>query len=174
MGKGVARNLGMLRSKSGWGVARPTLFGGVKYRSRAEADYAERLTWLLKDKRIKAWERAAFYRIEINGRRCGRYTPDFKVTHLDGSEEIVEVKGWAARDFLFRFNVFCALHPGLKVTVVDSKGMVYDPNQRKTRKTTGTAGVGAKPGCKVRSGRHNAGEPDTLSKRKESPCPGGA
>jgi hypothetical protein len=164
MGKGIARNLGMLRSKGPWGVAKPTLF--VKYRSRAEADYAERLMWLLKDKRIVAWKRATFYRIEINGHRCGRYTPDFEVTHLDGTTEIVEVKGWAARDFLFRFNVFCALHPQFKVTVVDSQGKVYDPNKRKTRKTAQIAGVGAESASPAARVRQNAGGPDTLPKGK--------
>ena len=166
MGKGVARNASMMRQKGPWDVAKPTLYGGIRYRSRAEADYAERLTWLLKDKRIKAWERATFYRIEINGHRCGRYTPDFKVTHLDGTEEIVEVKGWAARDFLFRFNVFRALHPQLKVTVVDSKGMVYDPNKRKTRKTAKTAGVGAVLASQVARVRQNAGLPECRPKGK--------
>jgi hypothetical protein len=169
MGKGIARNLGMLRQKGPWGVAKPTLFNGVKYRSRAEADYAERLTWLLKDKRIKAWKRATFYRIEINGVRCGRYTPDFEVTHLDSSTEIVEVKGWAARDFLFRFNVFCALHPQFKVTVVDSQGKVYDPNKRKTRKVAQIAGVGAVRASKAARVRQNSGGLDTIPKGERGP-----
>lgn len=35
-----------------------------------------------------------------------RYTADFKVTYIDGHEEIIDVKGHAARDFTLRRKLF--------------------------------------------------------------------
>lgn len=128
MPTGVPRPTTLLRA-GGW-CAKPKDYAGHTYRSTAEANYAARLNLRLRAGKIRSWERASFYRIEINEIRCGRYTPDFLVTHLDGTEELIEVKGWAARDFVFRFNVFRALHPELWITVVDSNGDPYDPNRR--------------------------------------------
>ena len=128
MPTGIPRPTTLLRA-GGW-RAKPKENGGYRYRSTAEADYAARLDLLLEAGRILAWRRATFYRIEINGIRCGRYTPDFVIVHRGGSEELIEVKGWAARDFVFRFNVFRASRPDLKITVVDCDGQPYDPNQR--------------------------------------------
>lgn len=128
MPTGIPRPTSLLRA-GGW-RAKPKEYGGYRYRSIAEADYAARLDLLEKTGKIHAWRRATFYRIEINGIHCGRYTPDFVIVHLDGAEELIEVKGWAARDFLFRHNVFRASRPDLKLTVVDCDGQPYDPNRR--------------------------------------------
>jgi hypothetical protein len=129
MPTGTPRPLSLLRA-GGW-LAKPKVYDGYRYRSTAEANYAARLDLLVDSGKILDWRRATFYRIEVNGIYCGRYTPDFVIVYLDGSEELIEVKGWAARDFLFRYNVFRASRPDLKITVVDGDGQPYDPNQRR-------------------------------------------
>lgn len=132
----------MPRGRGGWSVAQPTIFGGYRYRSKAEADYAANLEVRLDAKDIKAWERAPSFPLIVNGKRCGRYTPDFLVTLRDGTRDLIEVKGWAARDFAFRLKVFEALYPAWKVSVVDGQGRPWKAS-RSARALPGSRRKGA-------------------------------
>ena len=112
-----------------WGVAKKTLYAGVWWRRAAEADRAHKLELQRRAGVIKAWAKAPRFDLVINGKKCGWYTPDFLVTRLDGTQYLIEVKGWAAREFTFRLNVFRALYPTWEVQVVDDKG---NPWKRRT------------------------------------------
>lgn len=46
------------------------------------------------------------------------YTPDFLVTHLDGTFEVVEVKGMVMQDFSLRLKLFKKAYPHLKISVI--------------------------------------------------------
>jgi hypothetical protein len=122
MPRGVPRITDLLRRRGGWSVPQPTEYGGYRYRSRAEARYARRLDLESRAGTIRAWRRADTYPLVVNGRKCGHYTPDFLVTHLDGKQLLIEVKGWAARDFGLRFKLFRALYPELSISIVDGQG----------------------------------------------------
>ena len=122
MPRGVPRLTEMHRRRGGWSVPQPTTYRGYRYRSRAEANYARTLDLRLAAKDIKAWERPLPFRLMVSGNLCGHYTPDFLVTLKDGTKELIEVKGWAARDFVLRLKVFKALYPEWKIRVIDGQG----------------------------------------------------
>lgn len=132
----------MPRGRGGWSVAQPTTYRGCRYRSKAEANYAGILDLRLAAKDIKAWEREPSFPLIVNGKRCGRYTPDFLVTLKDGTRELIEVKGWAARDFSLRLKVFEALYPAWKVRVVDGQGRPWKAS-RSARELPGPRRKGA-------------------------------
>jgi hypothetical protein len=117
-------------NRTAWGAS-PKLYRDVKYLSTGEANYAANLDRRKNAGDIRSWGRARTFRLEIDGKQCGRYTPDFKITHLDGREEYVEVKGRRVREFAFRYKVFRQCYPDLWLTVVDTSGQVIDPIARK-------------------------------------------
>jgi Protein of unknown function (DUF1064) len=125
---------------AGWRAPKRTLYGGVMWRSKDEANEAARLDLKLKAGRIRAWSRAPLFPLVVNGVKIGRYTPDFAVTHLDGREELLEVKGGLiARDFRIRWLLFRALYPDRWITALRN-GQAFDPLARK-KSSTGTAKV---------------------------------
>ena len=72
-------------------------YNGYSYDSRAEADYAAELDLRLQAKDIKDWERQ--YKVEMrypmpDGKLICTYKVDFRVHNLDGSYELVEIKGF--------------------------------------------------------------------------------
>lgn len=74
--------------------AKKTEYNGNKYDSKAEAEYAINLDWLLQDGQVKSWERQIRYDLCVDGEKIGAYILDFKVVLADGSIEHVDVKGY--------------------------------------------------------------------------------
>jgi hypothetical protein len=76
-------------------------YDGFTYDSKFEALMAMELDWRLKGKDIQAWERQ--FVIEIRNPKTGellrRHKVDFRITHNDGSYELVEAKGFETRDW---------------------------------------------------------------------------
>ena len=142
MPRGVPRLTEMHRRRGGWSVPQPTTYRGYRYRSRAEANYARTLDLRLAAKDIRAWERAPSFPLIVSVKRCGHYTPDFLVTLDDGAQELIEVKGWAARDFALRLKVFKALFPEWKIRVVDGQGRPWKAT-RSARALPGSRRKGA-------------------------------
>ena len=50
--------------------------------------------------------------------RAVTYTPDFLIYHSDGSEELIDVKGYSTQQGELRKKLFDYLNPGLKLTWV--------------------------------------------------------
>lgn len=46
------------------------------------------------------------------------YKADFMVIHNDGEKEIIEIKGYVARDFPLRLKLFKQRYPWIKITVL--------------------------------------------------------
>lgn len=46
------------------------------------------------------------------------YTPDFRVTHVDGSVELIDVKGYSTQQGELRHKLFNFFYPDLKLTWV--------------------------------------------------------
>lgn len=118
-------------NRGGWAVAKPTEYAGVRYPSKGEANEAARLDLKKRAGRIRDWSRAPAFPLVVNGQPCGRYTPDFLVHHLDGTMELLEVKGRPSRDFVLRFRTFKACYPERWITVLDSSGRAFDPLARR-------------------------------------------
>lgn len=117
--------------------ARKTRIGGVTYDSALEARYSLVLAERLRRREIKGYVAHVRYDLTVNGILVGRYTPDFVVTLPDGSQEVHEVKGRAARDWPLRRNVFVACYPHLPLFVNGArfilKGTAATPSKRRKR-----------------------------------------
>lgn len=116
----------------GWAV-----IGGKRYyyRSTWEVYYAIFLQQLKEERKIIEWlyEPDTFWFDKIKrGTRC--YLPDFKVKHLDGSIEYVEVKGYMDKKSATKIKRMRIYHPDIKLRVVtkawfDKKGIVLKSPQ---------------------------------------------
>jgi hypothetical protein len=82
------------------------------YKSKWEANYAHQLELRRLAGDIKGWEyepkadRILLCEWKWVGKRKSRrtYLPDFKITHNDGSIEMVEVKGYAREDAIVKYQ----------------------------------------------------------------------
>ena len=97
-------------------------YRGVVYRSKVESLYARHLDALLLAGEVVAWNpKPAPFPLVINGRKVGRYTPDFTVQRRGGAVEYHEVKGYAVRDWTLRYKVFLALYPDVVLVVIQAR-----------------------------------------------------
>lgn len=119
-----ARKLGLLdakpraRSKGG----KRADLGNQYFRSIWEANYARYLNWLIKQGVIKAWEYEPetfeFHRIRRGNRF---YTPDFRITNNDGSQEYHEVKGYMDASSRTKLARMARYYPALKIVLIDAE-----------------------------------------------------
>lgn len=85
--------------------AKKTMFEGMKYDSKKEANKAVELSMLKKSKQIKDFE--AHKKIELfgqNGTRVCNYFADFWITHNDGTIEILDIKSKITETSIFRLK----------------------------------------------------------------------
>lgn len=73
-------------------------YGGHLYDSRREAEFAHQLDLLKRctdiHRRVESWERQVKIDLKANGIHICNYYVDFLVRYADGSEELIEVKGF--------------------------------------------------------------------------------
>lgn len=93
---------------------------GLYVRSSWEANYARYLNWLITQGQISKWEYEPetfeFHKI-TKGNKF--YTPDFKITNIDGTIEYHEVKGWLDNDSKVKLNRFARYYPDIKLVLID-------------------------------------------------------
>ena len=99
-----------------------TPYNGRTYDSQAEAAYAYQLDLRVRAGDIRSWRPQVRTPIAVNGRRICVYVLDFEITHMDGSAELVELKGpqtkvWKLKRRLFEV-VYLTDHPEVQYTVV--------------------------------------------------------
>lgn len=82
---------------------------GNYYASLFECSYANELYARKKNKEIKDYDTQVTFPLEVNGQKICDYIADFVIYHLDGSDEIVETKGWATPVFRLKWKLVCAL-----------------------------------------------------------------
>lgn len=95
--------------------------GDTYYRSSWEANWARYLNWLKAHNEIQDWsyETDTF---EFSVKRGSRfYTPDFKVTNLNGSIEYHEIKGYMDQRSQTKIRRMAKYHPQVKLIVIDGK-----------------------------------------------------
>lgn len=102
--------------------ATSTIYKGVRYQSRAEAEYAYGLDCRLSQKEIRAWTRQISIPFRVNGILICKYVVDFCLLHLDGSIEWVEVKGHETDAYKIKKKLFEATylfeHPEERYTII--------------------------------------------------------
>lgn len=98
--------------------SRPKSFDGVTYQSSREADYAAELALRVRAGDIRGWRRQVRMPLRVNGLLIATYALDFVVEHCDGSEEYIEVKGYATPLWKLKWSLFQALYPDLRKTIV--------------------------------------------------------
>jgi len=90
---------------------------GYTFDSQIEARYYQRLKWLLEHKEIKSFSLQPRYilldKFKKNGKtyRKMEYIADFEVHHLDGSIEVVDVKGVETEAFKIKRKLFEHKYP---------------------------------------------------------------
>jgi hypothetical protein len=104
--------------------ARTAEYQGVTYHSTMEAQYAAQLELQKRGKLIKDWERQIKIPLIVYGKLISTYYADFRVTHNDGTIEIIEVKGMLTEYARIKWNLFTTIytkeHPEIKITMVRS------------------------------------------------------
>lgn len=95
---------------------------GISFDSKDEGKYYEYLKMLKTQGKILNFELQPKYTL-IPGfkyfgktRRAMTYTPDFRIYHLDGSEELIDVKGFSTQQGELRRKLFEYKYPDLKLT----------------------------------------------------------
>lgn len=101
--------------------ARTCKYGENIYHSRREAQEAASLDLQVKAGTIKSWDRQVRISLDVNGKHIANYYADFRIVHLDGSIEILEVKGFATDVYLLKKKLLEATylkdHPEIRYTV---------------------------------------------------------
>lgn len=90
---------------------------GYTFDSKIEARYYEQLKWLLEHKQIKGFRLQPRYTLLESFKKNGKtfrkieYIADFEIHHLDGSIEVVDVKGIETEAFRIKRKLFEKLYP---------------------------------------------------------------
>ncbi|EIJ79146.1 hypothetical protein PB1_16354 [Bacillus methanolicus PB1] len=85
---------------------------GHTFDSKAEAKYYEQLKWLKQAKQIKDFKLQPRYILQEAFKKNGKhfrkieYVADFEIHNLDGSIEVIDVKGYETRDFSIKRKLF--------------------------------------------------------------------
>lgn len=93
--------------------------GKIFFRSRWEANYARFLNWKVQQKQIASWEyEVDTFWFEKIRRGVRSYTPDFKITGVDGTIWYEEVKGWMDAKSKTKLKRMAKYHPTVSVVVI--------------------------------------------------------
>lgn len=99
-----------------------TEYNGVTYHSRKEAEYARELDLMLYGKQILGWDRQAVFSLDVNNKHICNYIVDFVLTNIDGTIELVEIKGYRTPVFNIKWNLMKALYGDrYKLTLIEKK-----------------------------------------------------
>jgi hypothetical protein len=107
--------------------AKKTVLDGIAFASRMEAKYYQQLKWLRMAGEIQSFELQPEYLLQPGYQKGERkvrpvkYIADFLVTHINGTEEIVDVKGKATAEFLLKKKLFEYKYPDLTLKVLTEK-----------------------------------------------------
>jgi len=97
---------------------------GHTFDSKAEAKYYEQLKWLLEHKEIKSFRLQPRYTLLESFKKNGKtfrkteYIADFEIHHIDGSIEVVDVKGFETPVFSIKRKLFEKLYPDHRLSIV--------------------------------------------------------
>jgi hypothetical protein len=104
-----------------------SIVDGYAFDSKMEARYYQQLKWLKMAGEIKSFKLQPEYILQSGYKKGERkvrpvkYIADFLVTHIDGTEEIIDVKGKATAAFLLKKKIFEYKYPDLTLKVLTEK-----------------------------------------------------
>lgn len=97
---------------------------GICFDSKDEAKYYEALKERMWKGEILNFELQPKYVLVPGFKKDGKtfraitYTPDFRIYHNDGSEELIDVKGFSTQQGELRYKLFNYMYKDLKLTWV--------------------------------------------------------
>lgn len=119
----------MKKSKYG---AKKIVIDSITFDSKDEGKYYEYLKKLKAQGKILNFELQPKYELQPSFKKYGKthraitYAPDFLIYHLDGSEELIDVKGTETQQGNMRRKMFDYKYPHLKLTWV-ARSLKYSP-----------------------------------------------
>ncbi|MCY8729440.1 DUF1064 domain-containing protein [Bacillus inaquosorum] len=129
--------------------ARKTQVDSITFDSRAEAKYYEQLKWLKVSKQIKDFKLQPRFLLQEAFKKNGKifrkieYIADFEVHNLDGSIEIIDIKGVETKEFAIKRKLYERLYDTpLKVLALDkSLGFIELDELKKLKRKAGKSTV---------------------------------
>ncbi len=102
------------------GVSAPAArtYNGRVYHSKAEAEYAQRLDFLVKAGAVKEYICQATMPIVVNNVPICKVVVDFKVVNSDMTVDLIEIKGFETEIFRLKKKLLLACYPGIRYTVL--------------------------------------------------------
>lgn len=101
-----------------------TYVDGIKFDSKAESEYYLVLKHKLATEEIQDMRLQPVYVLQEKCTRNGKdlkaitYKADFEVLHLDGSLEVIDIKGEETEAFKIKAKMFQYQYPNLKLTLL--------------------------------------------------------
>ena len=92
--------------------AKKTVIDGIKFDSKMEGDYYLYIKKQKEDGKIKDFSLQPEFILQPKFEKDGKkylpikYKSDFKVMHNDGTEEIIDIKGFSTADFKIKAKLF--------------------------------------------------------------------
>jgi hypothetical protein len=122
--------------------ARKVKIDNITFDSVAESKYYEQLKWMQQAKQIKSFKLQPRFLLQEAFKKNGKtikkieYVADFEIHNLDGTVEIVDVKGHETKDFQIKKKLFEKRYEhSLKVITLDKKlGWMEMEQLKKLRK----------------------------------------
>ena len=109
--------------------AKKTVYNGVTYHSKFEAEYAQKLDWRVKAKDIDSWDRQVKIALNVNGVHICNYFIDFIIIHNNGNFELAEIKGVETPVWKLKWKLFLATYrkqnPNTSVILVKRTGTTH-------------------------------------------------
>lgn len=129
--------------------ARKTVVDGITFDSKAEAKYYEQLKWLKKAKQIKDFSLQPRFELQETFKKHDKtfrkieYIADFEVTNLDGSKEVIDIKGMETKEFAIKRKLYeRKFDTPLKVIAYDrSFGFIELDKLKKLKRKAGKSTV---------------------------------
>lgn len=112
--------------------SKKVVIDGITFDSKDEGKYYEYLKELKAKGKIFNFELQPSYELQPKFKKDGKgyraitYTPDFLIYHLDGTKELIDVKGMSTQQGEMRRKMFDYKYPELKLTWVASS-LKYSP-----------------------------------------------
>ena len=93
-------------------------YNGRVYHSKSEAEYAQRLDFQVKARIVHHWTPQVTIPIIVNNVPICKVVVDFKVFNVDGTVDLVEIKGFETETFRLKKKLLLACYPGICYTVI--------------------------------------------------------
>ncbi len=96
-------------------------YNGRVYDSIAEMRYAQGLDMRVRVRDIESWTPQVPIPLTINGVTVAKLVCDFRVVHVGGDVEFIEVKGAATQIYKLKLKILRVLYPQLRLTVIAAR-----------------------------------------------------